>query len=142
MSTRYGVSLELADSADELTVMADEERLMQVMTNLVSNAIKFSPKDDAVRILVHGGDTHVRIEVRDHGPGIPEEFRSRMFQKFAQADGSDTRRKGGTGLGLAISKTLIEKMNGCIGFEPNPEGRGTVFSIEVPVAAVAARHEA
>jgi PAS domain S-box-containing protein len=138
MSTRYGVSLELAEVPPEVTVMADEERLMQVMTNLVSNAIKFSPKDDVVRIVVQGADTHVRIEVRDRGPGIPDEFRTRMFQKFAQADGSNTRKKGGTGLGLAISKTLTERMNGRIGFEPNPEGKGTVFFVEVPIAAVAA----
>ena len=139
MSMRYEVKLELAGDVPEVSLMADDERFMQVMTNLISNAIKFSPKNDTVRIAVTMADIGVRIDVLDRGPGIPEEFRNRIFGKFAQADGSDTRKKGGTGLGLAISKALIEKMKGRIGFEPNPEGRGTSFFIELPVAADAAR---
>jgi signal transduction histidine kinase len=76
----------------------------------------------------------VRVEVRDHGPGIPAQFRDRIFQKFSQADSSDTRQKGGTGLGLAISKELIERMRGSVGFE-SEEGRGSCFYFELALTA-------
>jgi signal transduction histidine kinase len=73
----------------------------------------------------------VRIGVHDHGPGIPENFRARIFGRFAQADSSATRQKGGTGLGLAICKRLIELMDGRIGFADR-DGGGTVFFFELP----------
>jgi signal transduction histidine kinase len=79
----------------------------------------------------------VRVESRDRGPGIPEDFRSRIFPRFAQADSTTTRHKGGTGLGLAICKRLIEMMNGRIGFDDRPDG-GTTFHFELPVTAAAA----
>lgn len=78
-------------------------------------------------------DGQVRVEVTDRGPGIPDEFRPRIFQKFSQADASDTRQKGGTGLGLAITKELAERMGGTVGFESEP-GRGTTFFVELPCA--------
>jgi CheY-like chemotaxis protein len=73
----------------------------------------------------------VRVEVRDHGEGIPEEFRGRIFQKFSQADSSDTRLRGGTGLGLSISKAIIEHLGGAIGFDTRT-GWGTNFWFELP----------
>ena len=73
----------------------------------------------------------MRVEVRDKGPGIPEEFRSRIFQKFSQADSSDTRQKGGTGLGLSISRAIVERLGGSIGFE-SERGLGTTFFLELP----------
>jgi CheY-like chemotaxis protein len=73
----------------------------------------------------------VRVEVRDHGPGIPAAFRKRIFQKFSQADASDTRQKGGTGLGLSISRAIIERLGGYIGFESEP-GQGATFFFELP----------
>ncbi|HBB79396.1 MAG TPA: hypothetical protein DC050_14620, partial [Pseudomonas sp.] len=75
----------------------------------------------------------VRVSVTDRGPGIPEAFRKRIFEKFSQADSSDTRQKGGTGLGLAISKELIERMHGRVGFDTEP-GQGCCFWFELPVA--------
>jgi DNA-binding response OmpR family regulator len=75
---------------------------------------------------------NVRVEVTDHGLGIPAEFRSRIFQKFSQADSSDTRQKGGTGLGLSITKELVERMGGRIGFD-SVEGQGATFYIELPI---------
>ncbi|HEX8835010.1 MAG TPA: ATP-binding protein [Abditibacteriaceae bacterium] len=138
------VRFELDCPDNGLCVRADNDRLMQVMTNLLSNATKFSPTGGVVHIVVSStaatpdprrpkatSQSRVRIEVRDEGTGIPPEFRSRIFQKFAQADSSDTRRKGGTGLGLSISKALIEMMNGEIGFHSEP-GRGSTFYIELP----------
>lgn len=76
----------------------------------------------------------VRVAISDRGPGIPEDFRSRIFTRFAQADSTTTRHKGGTGLGLAICKRLIEMMDGRIGFEDRPGG-GTTFHFELPVMA-------
>lgn len=114
-------------------VYADNDRLMQVIANLLSNAAKFSPENDIVEISVaiHHGDS-VRISVTDHGPGIPEEFQPKLFDKFTQSDSSDTKQKGGTGLGLSISKVIIEKHGGRIDFISR-EGIGTTFYIELPI---------
>jgi len=126
------VSLSLQFPDEELMVRADGDRLTQVVTNLLSNAMKFSPNDGMVEIHVARSAAHgVRVEVRDHGPGIPEEFRKRIFQKFSQADSSDTRQKGGTGLGLNISRAIIERLGGSIGFETRT-GEGTTFYFELP----------
>jgi signal transduction histidine kinase len=77
----------------------------------------------------------LRVEVRDQGAGVAAQFRDRIFQKFSQADASDTRQKGGTGLGLAISKELVERMGGRIGFE-SEEGQGARFYLELAPAPV------
>ena len=114
-----------------LKVRVDSDLMAQVLTNLLSNAVKFSPTDGVVEVKVWCVDKKVRVEVADHGPGISEEFRGRIFQKFSQADSSDTRQKGGTGLGLNISKALIEKMGGQIGFS-SKLGAGTTFFVELP----------
>jgi signal transduction histidine kinase len=79
---------------------------------------------------MHDRDT-VRVTVTDHGPGIPEEFRDRVFQKFSQADASDSRAKGGTGLGLSISKAIVERFGGSIGFDTSPD-QGTTFYFDLP----------
>ncbi len=129
---QYGVRLAWGESAPGVQVMADGDRLIQVLTNLVSNACKFSPRGDAVDVAVTRGPTGVRVSVADHGPGIAEDFRGRVFQKFAQADASDTRKKGGTGLGLSISKAIVEKHGGYMGFDTEM-GRGTTFYFELPI---------
>jgi PAS domain S-box-containing protein len=112
-------------------VHADRKRLLQVMTNLLSNAAKFSPEGGAVEITMDAIGPNVHVGVHDRGPGIPEAFRSRIFGRFAQADSTTSRQKSGTGLGLAISKRLVEMMQGRIGFEPR-EGGGTTFWFELP----------
>jgi signal transduction histidine kinase len=98
-------------------VMADPDRLMQVVANLLSNAAKFSPPGSDVLIRVRPGATTMRIEVEDSGAGIPEEFKAHIFGKFAQADASAARRFEGTGLGLSIARKLTEAMGGIIGFD-------------------------
>ena len=114
-----------------LQVRLDSDRMIQVLTNLLSNAVKFSPPQSAVQVRLLRVAQGIRVEVADHGPGVPEEFRSRIFQKFSQADASDTRQKGGTGLGLNISRVLVEKMGGHIGFS-SKAGAGATFFFEMP----------
>lgn len=126
------VTLALLGRIAGADVRIDSQRLMQVLSNLLSNAIKFTPENGAVEIAVELCDSFVRVTVTDHGPGIPAEFRSRIFQKFSQADSSDTRQKGGTGLGLAISRELMERMGGRIGFD-SVEGQGASFYFELPL---------
>jgi len=133
-AAQYGIRLEgTVLPPDEWKVRVDTDRLLQVLTNLLSNAVKFSPAGAAVEVLSERRGGEVRVTVRDHGPGIPEAFRSRIFSKFAQADSSDTRKKGGTGLGLSIAKAIVEKMGGRIGFFSR-EGEGTDFFFDLPLA--------
>ncbi|MBK5206543.1 MAG: PAS domain S-box protein [Polaromonas sp.] len=128
---QHRVTLLLRAPDEPLQVRIDSDRLTQVVTNLLSNAVKFSPPERAVEVTVSRVGQQVRVEVADHGPGISEEFRSRIFQKFSQADASDARQKGGTGLGLSISRALIEKMGGHIGFS-SEAGAGSTFFFELP----------
>jgi signal transduction histidine kinase len=105
---------------------------MQVLTNLMSNAAKFSRAGGRIEMSTMRDNDTVRVAVRDFGVGIPEEFQEHLFDKFTQADSSDTRQKGGTGLGLSISKAIIEKHNGAITFETET-GVGSTFTVELPV---------
>lgn len=127
----HGVDLEARPAPEPAKVRGDADRLIQVLTNLLSNAAKYSPEGGSVEVSTTVTPDRVTIEVRDHGPGIPEEFQSRLFQKFAQADGTDSKRRGGTGLGLAISKAIVEAHGGRLGFETAP-GWGTAFRVELP----------
>ena len=126
------VRIEAATATDD--VRADTDRLAQVLTNLLSNAIKFSPRDGEVVIAVEKEPegNALRVTVRDHGPGIPPDFKARIFERFAQADATDTRRKGGTGLGLSIAKQIVDRLGGELGFADAPGG-GTVFHVELPI---------
>jgi PAS domain S-box-containing protein len=128
---KYGVHFELDDDSGGELAFVDPNRIIQVLTNLLSNAIKFSPRGAAVRIRARPDGAMLRVEIEDSGPGIPEEFQSRIFQKFSQADASTSRRYEGTGLGLSIARKLIEGMGGLIGFSTEI-GHGTVFYFEVP----------
>jgi PAS domain S-box-containing protein len=127
----FRVRVRLDSDASAGEVHADPDRLAQVITNLLSNAIKFSPADgEVVAGIEKRGDT-VRTWVRDHGPGIPADFKPRIFEKFAQADATDARRKGGTGLGLSIVKQIVIRLGGEVGFDDAPCG-GTIFHVDLP----------
>lgn len=128
------LSLVLDDVDDATSVDVDERRLGQVLTNLISNAAKFSPRGADVLLRISRRGSSVRIDVEDRGPGVPESFRPHLFQKFAQADLANDRRSGGTGLGLSISKTIVERFGGRIGYE-TPEAGGSRFYFELPVAS-------
>lgn len=127
---QYGVTYELLAGPDA-TVAVDPQRLLQVLANYLSNAAKFSPLNERVIIRVEQRFNSVRVIVSDNGPGVPENFRARLFQKFSQADSSDSRQKGGTGLGLAICKEIIERMGGGVGVEP-AAGKGASFYFDLP----------
>lgn len=125
------VSLDPASSHD--VVRGDADRLQQVAINLLSNAIKFSPENGEVQVTVHHEDNQLRLSVKDHGPGIPETFRSHIFERFAQAP-TASPTKDGSGLGLAIAKSIIDQLGGTISFDTT-EGQGTVFHVDLPLAA-------
>ena len=126
-----GVALELDPASADGVVQIDRDRLIQVLSNLLSNAIKFSPDRGVVRVRVEREARMLKVLVVDQGPGIPDSFRARIFQKFAQADSSDSRARGGTGLGLSIAQTLTEKLGGAIGFTSVP-GAGATFHVSLP----------
>ncbi len=111
---------------EELHVIADSGRMMQVMANLISNACKYSYDGTEVKITVEKLDKVAIVYVQNIGKGVPESFKGRIFQRFSQADGSDTRANGGTGLGLNISRQIVWRQGGDIGFESKPDGP-TVF---------------
>ncbi|MFN0304356.1 MAG: CHASE domain-containing protein [Burkholderiales bacterium] len=131
---QFGVVLKLDAPEKPIAVFVDADRFVRVMSNLLSNAAKYSPRGEQVIIRAKQEADRVSIEVVDQGAGIPEEFRDRIFEKFSQADASDSRQKGGTGLGLNISKRLVEGMKGTIDFT-SEMGRGTTFRVELPAIA-------
>ncbi|HSG52853.1 MAG TPA: ATP-binding protein [Rheinheimera sp.] len=128
---KYNVKFEITKRDDSLQVEVDEKRFHQVLSNLLSNAAKFSQPNTNVDIAVQQVDDTVEISVTDYGQGIAEEFQSRIFQKFSQADATDSRSKGGTGLGLAISKDMMNRMQGDLLFSSVP-GQGATFVMRLP----------
>jgi PAS domain S-box-containing protein len=122
-----------APGAEHIAAPIDPDRMEQVLANLVSNAIKFTPKYRAVTLGLSQAGGKVRLSVLDEGPGIAPEFQPRIFERFAQADGADSRTRGGSGLGLAISKAIIEEHGGTISYTTAP-GKGTRFVVELPAA--------
>ena len=130
-ASQYSVRIISGPMPGHAIVYGDQNRLSQVITNLLSNAVKFSPTGGVVTVSAYITGTIVRLVVQDKGPGIPEAFQDRIFQKFSQADSTDRRAKGGTGLGLSISKMIIEQ-HGEIGFDTQ-ENQGTAFYIDLSV---------
>ncbi|MEM9553948.1 MAG: PAS domain S-box protein [Acidobacteriota bacterium] len=127
------VSIEVRPLAKSMRVIGDHDRLMQVLHNLVSNAVKFSAANDVVELSASRRGQRVMLAVRDEGPGIPEEFRARLFEQFTQADPSKTRTSGGSGLGLSIVKGLVEGMDGTVDVVTEV-GSGTTFMVDLPRA--------
>ena len=132
-AANYQVRFSTSSVSDNSIVIGDANRLMQVMTNLLSNAAKFSHTGGVVDILQIKTGAFQRVEVEDRGEGIPIAFQPRLFEAFSQADSDNTRRQGSTGLGLNISKKLIEQMGGEVGYTTEINC-GTTFWFTVPLA--------
>ncbi|MCD6073718.1 MAG: sensor hybrid histidine kinase [Rhodospirillales bacterium] len=128
---QFGVTLSLGAELEHGSIRADEGRIMQVLANLLSNAAKFSPENGKIEIRVERHGRLVRVSIEDHGPGIPEDFRSRIFEKFSQNDSSDRRKVSGTGLGLSIVRAIVERHGGRIDFDTEI-GKGSTFYFEIP----------
>jgi len=114
------------------SVWADRDRVVQTLTNLLGNAVKFSPEGSVVRLTVVAGEWQVRFDIVDEGPGIPVDQLEEIFNRFQQVDASDTRSKGGTGLGLAICRGIVEQHGGDIWATSEGLGTGATFSFTLP----------
>jgi PAS domain S-box-containing protein len=117
--------------APDMIVRADVERLQQVLWNLLANAVKFTPADGVIDVYLEQHDSLAEIRIEDSGPGIPEEFLPRIFERFSQADGSITRKHGGLGLGLAIVRHLVELHGGTVSANNRKNG-GAVLTVQLP----------
>ena len=129
----HGVRVSFSTEADVPPIDGDSDRLVQVITNLISNACKFSPSGGEVEVRIQRRGGAVALSVSDRGPGVPVELRARLFERFAQLDSSDSRRRAGTGLGLNICRGIIERLGGRIDYRPR-EGGGSVFEFSLPAA--------
>lgn len=136
LAQQNGVRLGVAPGPDRPIICADEQRIVQVLLNLVGNALKFTPAGGSVTVRVLREGEEVRCEVADTGPGIPPEDLPRLFQRFSQLDMTTTRRAKGTGLGLSISKAIVEAHGGTIGVSSEP-GYGSTFWFALPAASYA-----
>jgi signal transduction histidine kinase len=126
----------LVEAADELPeVMADPPRILQVVTNLLANARKYSPRGGQIRVSARQVDGPVEVAVEDHGLGIAPEALPRLFDRFYRVAGDDRRRIQGTGLGLAIAKEIIEAHGGRIGALSDGPGNGSTFWFTLPTSA-------
>lgn len=131
-----GVQLEMVWDAASVRIVGDENRLQQVFWNLLSNAMKFTPKGGRVQITVKRIESQARIIVSDTGEGITPEFLPQVFEPFRQADGSITKGHGGLGLGLAIVRRLVEMHGGAISVVSGGRGQGATFTVSIPIVPV------
>jgi PAS domain S-box-containing protein len=131
-----GIRLKAIFGAGQDIISADSGRLQQVVWNLLTNAIKFTPKGGQVQVLVQRVNSHLELSVSDTGIGIPPSYLPHVFDRFSQKDASTTRAFGGLGLGLAICKQLVELHGGAITAVSEGEGKGATFSVHLPLSIV------
>lgn len=130
---QHGIRLQALNALGQAHIIGDPNRLMQAISNILSNAVKYSPPHGAVEISLHPLPERYRVAIHDEGRGIPESFRHEIFNRFSQADKLDTREKGGVGLGLSITKAIIERHHGVLDYE-STMGAGTTFFFDLPAA--------
>ncbi|HEY0084235.1 MAG TPA: ATP-binding protein, partial [Pyrinomonadaceae bacterium] len=130
------IKLSVGVEAEGSLVLADPTRLQQVIWNLLTNAIKFTPEEGLVEVSLARSGANVQIKVSDNGMGIAPEFLPHVFDRFRQADSSTTRKYSGLGLGLAVVRHLVEQHGGRVAAESDGENRGSTFTIELPVSAL------
>lgn len=128
---QFGMKIKMIKFTDEAFISADKNRLLQVISNLFSNAVKFSKLGDEVTIMSENINGKIKVSFIDKGIGIPEDSKHKIFSSFSQVDSSDSRSKGGSGLGLSICKLIIEKMGGEIAFD-SVAGEGSTFFFIMP----------
>jgi two-component system phosphate regulon sensor histidine kinase PhoR len=121
-----------AVTVEDVQVLADMQALDQVLSNLVENAVKYTPVGGTVVIRSVAFEGAIRIEIEDDGVGVAPEHRDRLFERFYRVDPGRSRQMGGTGLGLAIVKHLVGAMGGLVGMRPSPE-QGSIFWVELPL---------
>jgi len=126
-----GITIDIHMEGTAGVIEADPMRVAQVITNLLGNAIKFSPENGKIEVWARGSEEEVSVAIKDYGKGISQRDLSRLFQRFAQLDSSTTRKAGGTGLGLVISKGIVEQHGGKIWVESGL-GKGSTFSFSIP----------
>ncbi|WP_411976267.1 ATP-binding protein [Sulfitobacter faviae] len=131
LEQRHGVRIQVEGTEDLNKVTTDPNRIIQVLTNFLSNAAKFSKPGERVTIRAEENDDELRISVADRGPGIPASEQHKVFQRFADLSNSNRADKGGTGLGLSVCKAIVENLGGKIGFDSR-EGFGTTFYFTLP----------
>lgn len=130
-AAKAGVRLQIRGDLPPAQLRTDADRVKQVLANLLANAIQFSPRGGVVQADLEARGKRLRVSIRDHGPGVSETMRPRLFEKFAQDPSMARGSTGRFGLGLAASKLLIERLGGSIGYEP-AEGGGALFWFELP----------
>jgi PAS domain S-box-containing protein len=127
----YDVAVRLDPASIKVVVGADSDLILQVISNLLANAVKFSPSGGEVFVKVETLGTMGRLSVCDQGPGVPDDYKTRIFEKFIQIDAADDRKKGGTGLGLSIVKQIMRRLGGEVGLKSLPV-RGCIFYFLLP----------
>jgi len=133
-----GIRLKCSLGHGTATVLGDHSRLQQVVWNILSNAVKFTPRGGSIDVRVTQKDSHVAIVVSDTGIGFPASFQPHVFERFRQAESGTTRVHGGLGLGLAIARHIVEMHGGAIDAESGGEGKGATFSVVLPLSSVPA----
>ncbi|MHB8459058.1 MAG: sensor histidine kinase [Candidatus Limnocylindrales bacterium] len=134
MAAERGVAIHLGSAPRPPSARADRERLTQVLDNLLSNAVRYTAEGSTVTVGVRGDGAFVTLSVADEGPGLTEEQRVRVFERFYRVDPSRSRALGGSGIGLAIARALVEVMDGRIWAESDGPGRGATFRVALPLA--------
>jgi len=129
------IRIDVQQPSSEVTITGDAARLQQVVWNLLSNAVKFTREGGEVTVRLYKAPYHAGLSVSDNGIGIAPEFLPYVFDRFRQADGSSTRKHGGLGLGLAIVRHIVEMHGGSVSVESAGEGKGTKFTIRLPLRA-------
>jgi len=132
LETSHHVTIELDQSSEPIVILGDKYRLLQAVNNVISNAAKFSPKYGVILIRVGKHENSAVLTIRDNGPGIPQKFQDKIFEKFYQIDSSTVRRFEGSGLGLSIAKSIISQHRGKITVQ-SQEGCGATFIMEFPL---------